>query len=69
MKTKLLKKLRKIYQLHERNGKFKVFEDRECYGAIYNQTDWISKGEALDIRREKILEYAQRYKTPKKIWT
>lgn len=59
MKVKLLKRLRKIFQLHERNGKYKVYENRMCSGNIYNQTDWMPLKKALEIRRHKILEEAK----------
>ena len=45
MKTKLLKRLRKRFELQQRNGKFKVFDNLECLGGIYNQTDFIDKKE------------------------
>lgn len=67
MKTKLLKKLRKIYIIKERNGKYKAFEDRECLGGIYNQTDWISKNKAIKQRRKWILEEARKYKVSKNV--
>jgi len=66
MKVKLLKKLRKLFQLHQRNGKYKAFENRECLGGIYNQTDWIDKNTAVEKRRDWILKEAQRYLKPKK---
>jgi len=67
MKAKLLKKLRKIYIIKERNGKYKAFENRECLGGIYNQTDWIDKDKAIEKRRNWILEEAQKYKVSKNV--
>ena len=67
MKTKLLKRLRKIYIIKERNGKYKAFENRECLGGIYNQTDWIDKNSAIEKRREWILEEALKYKFSKNV--
>lgn len=61
MKTKLLKRLRKQFELKQRNGKFKVFDNLECLGGIYNQTDFIDKKEAFKIRSQWILNEAQRY--------
>lgn len=61
MKTKLLKKLRKQFELQTRNGKYKVFDNVICLGGIYNQTDWIDKLEALKIRREWILKKSINY--------
>lgn len=65
MKAKLLKKLRKRYILQARNGKYKVFDMKECIGMVYGQTGWIELKEALNIRRKWILEEANRYKKPK----
>ena len=67
MKAKLLKKLRKIYIIKERNGKYKTFEDRECLGGIYNQTDWIDKDKAIEKRRDWILEEARKYEVSKNV--
>jgi hypothetical protein len=61
MKTKLLKRLRKQFELQQRNEKFKVFDNLECLGGIYNQTDFIDKKEAFKIRSKWILNEAQRY--------
>lgn len=67
MKTKLLKKIRKIYIIKERNGKYKAFENRECLGGVYNQTDWINKNEAIKQRRKWILEEARKYEVSKNV--
>lgn len=67
MKVRLLKKLHNIFEIHIRNGKYKVFENRECSGGIYNQTDWIDKENAFQIRRDWMIKEAQRYKKAKKI--
>lgn len=65
MKAKLLKKLRKIYIIKERNGKYKAFENRECSSGIYNQTDLINKDNTIEKRRNWILKEAQKYKVSK----
>lgn len=67
MKAKLLKKLRKIYIIKERNGKYKAFENRECLGGIYNQTDWVDKNGAIEQRRNWILEESRKYKVYKNV--
>ncbi len=67
MKIKLLKKLRKLFELQERNNEFRVFENEECSGNIYNKTNWTSKSEAINIRRNWILEKAEHYRKPKKL--
>lgn len=67
MKAKLLKKLRKIYIIKERNAKYKAFENRECLGGIYNQTDWIDKDVAIEKRRFWILEEARKYEVSKNV--
>ena len=67
MKTKLLKKLRGIYIIKERNNKYKAFENRVCLGGIFNQTDWIEKEKAFEQRREWILEEARKYDFSKKV--
>jgi len=67
MKVKLLKKLRKQFELQQRNGKFRVFDNKECIGGIYNQTNFIDKKEAIEIRRQWILNEAQRYLVHKTI--
>jgi hypothetical protein len=67
MKTKLLKRLRKQFELQQRNGKFKVFDNLECLGGIYNQTDFIDKKDAIQIRSQWILNEAQRYLVHKTI--
>lgn len=67
MKAKLLKKLRKIYIIKERNGKYKVFETRECSGGIFNQTEWIDKNKAFEIRRKWILQESRRYEVAKNV--
>lgn len=67
MKVKLLKRLRRIFLLKERNGKYKAFEDRECSGGIYNQTDWIDKDKAIEKRRNWILEEARKYDVAKNV--
>lgn len=67
MKAKLLKKLRKIYIIKERNGRYKAFENRECLGGIYNQTDWIDKDRAIEKRRDWILEEARKYEVSKNV--
>lgn len=67
MKVKLLKKLRKLFELQKRNGEYKVFENYECSGGIYNQTGWISKESAIEIRREMILKEARKYKVRKEV--
>ena len=65
MKTKLLKRLRKKYSLQERNGEFKVFDNEECAGGIFNQTIWLNKKDAVEIRRLWILKEAEKYKKHK----
>jgi hypothetical protein len=67
MKVKLLRKLRKIFIIKERNGKYKAFEDRECSGGIYNQTDWVDKEKAFEKRRNWILNEAKRYEVSKNV--
>jgi len=67
MKVKLLKKLRRIFILKERNGRYKAFENRECLGGIYNQTEWVDKKTAIEKRRNWILEEARKYETDKNV--
>ena len=69
MKIKLLRKLRKQYSLQERNGKFRVFDNKECLGGVFNKTAWMSKEHALSIRRCWILEQALKYKKEKRCLT
>lgn len=66
MKIKLLKKLRRQYSLQERNGKFRVFDNKECLGGIYNQTPWIDKNSALEVQREWILKEGRKYEIAKR---
>lgn len=61
MKIKLLKKLRKIYVIQERNNKYRVFENRECLGGSYNQTKWDNKETTIKMRRKWILKEARKY--------
>ena len=63
MKIKLLKKLKKRFELHQRNGKFKVFDNYKYVDDVYRYTNWIDKKEAFKIRRQWILEEAQNYIT------
>jgi hypothetical protein len=68
MKARLLKRLRKQYELQERNGKFRVFDNVECLGGIYNQTNWTTFEEAVENRRKWILKVIDNYdKPPKKL--
>lgn len=65
MKVKLLKKLRKQFELQYRNGKYKVFDNVVCLGGIYNQTNWVDREEAIRIRREWVLENSVNYSVAK----
>lgn len=67
MKTKLLKRLRKRFVIESRNGSYRVFDNLECLGNVYNKTSWISKHEAITIQRDWILIAAQQHKKPKYI--
>lgn len=67
MKAKLLKKLRKKYQIQVRNSRYRVYENN---WAIYNpRTRWFETLEkAIEVRREKILSEAKlNYAKPKDI--
>lgn len=66
MKTKLLKRLKRRYELQERNGRYRVFDNQKCSGDVYNQTDWIGINPAKQIRRKWILEEANKYLKPKR---
>ena len=67
MKAKILKRLRKQYVLQVRNGLYRAFDNKECLGGIYNQTDWIGKDEAIKKRRFWILEEARKYEVSKNV--
>jgi hypothetical protein len=67
MKAKLLKKLRRKYEIQERNGHYRVFDIDECAGGVYNKTEWTSITVARVIQRKWILKEAQRYRVAKKV--
>ncbi len=67
MKVKLLKRLRKRFQLHERNGKYRAFDNRIRRGGIYNQTEWGDFHEVNERRRYWILREANKHHAPKNI--
>ena len=68
MKTKLLRKLRRIHTIQKRNNEYRYFCTEECLGDVYNKTAWFSDFLFVkNFQRERILEDARRYKKPKQI--
>ena len=67
MKVKLLKKLRKNYIIEIRNNEYRVFDTEEYSGGVYIKTPWLTKEEAIEIRRSWILKQARKNKQPKQI--
>lgn len=60
MKTKLLKRLRNKFTIQERNGVYFVWDRKEkSYGFHY--VDGLTYKQAVQIRREWILEEAKNY--------
>jgi len=69
MKTKLLRKIRDINVIYQRNNEYKYVNYIKTSGGFWNiDTEWITDKQLLiDRRREKILEQARsEYKPPKK---
>lgn len=64
MKTKLLIRLRKRFQLYNRNKEYKIIDSKNFDASEFanNGTEWMSKEKALKKRRKLILEAAQLYK-------
>ena len=64
MKTKLLKRIRKIYAIEKRGKKYRVLNLKYNYDA----SDWGTKEVAFQIRRHLILRKAyNEYNKPKKL--
>jgi len=67
MKAKLLKKLRKLFVIESRNNLYRVFENRQCLGGIYNYTNWNDFKTTKEKQRDLILNEASKYLTAKKV--
>jgi len=68
MKTKLLRKLRKRFQMYVRNKEYKII-DNTIISPPNTQigTNWMTKEKAIEKRRKWILEAAKQYKYIKNV--
>lgn len=69
MKAKLLIKLRKRFQLFNRNKEYKIIDSNNFDASEFanNGTEWMSKEKAIKTRRKLILEASKPYKVVKKL--
>lgn len=69
MKTKLLIKLRKRFQIYNRNKEYKIIDSKNFDANEFanNGTEWMSEKKAIKKRRKLILEASGVYKVVKKI--
>lgn len=67
MKTKLLIKLRKRFQLFYRNTEYKIIDSNNFDVSEFasNGTEWMSEEKAIKTRRKLILEVSKSYKVVK----